>query len=93
MFTFNIGGVPALKMIPLDELDSDTCYLSGDQSTVVCKDSDGNFAVFTLDPKGFELYQWNDSDSLLDNNPSCSIFFPSETVKISLRLEIMGGGV
>lgn len=92
MFTYNIGGVPALKMIPLDELDSNICYLSSDHSTIVCKDDDGSYAVFGLVSKDFQIYDWNGGGDLQENNPSCSVFFPSEAVKVSMRFEIMGGG-
>lgn len=92
MFTSNIGGVPALKMVPLHELDTEVAYLSGDQSTVVIKDANGAFSVFDLENNSFQIYDWNDTSTLLDDHPSCAMFFPSESVKVAIRLEIMGGG-
>lgn len=92
MFSYNIGGVPALKMVPLDEIDHETPYLSSDQESIVVKDNDGSIVVFGLKDSAFNVYAWNDSSSLLENNPGCAMFYPSESVKVSIRLEIMGGG-
>lgn len=94
MFTFNIGGVPALKMIPMDAIQSDTFYLSSDQSAVITQDRDTDiYIVFDLTSGKMCLYDPSCTYELRENHPSCSMLFPSETVEISLRLEIMGGGV
>lgn len=92
MFTFNIGGVPALKMLALGDLDSETCYLSGDHRLVVAKDGDGNHAVYDLQDSTFQIYGWNDTDDMISNHESCNAFFPAEVVKVAIRIEIMGAG-
>lgn len=92
MFSYNIGGVPALKMAPLGEIDYETPYLSSDQESVIVKDADGGMVVFGLKDSSFNIYEWNDSSRLVENNPGCAMVYPSESVKVVIRLEIMGGG-
>lgn len=92
MFKVNFSGVPALKMIPLDDIDHETFYLSSDQSAVLFKDGDGEFVVYDLDSNQIQVYHWNCVDELKENHPSCSAFYPAEVVKISMAFEIVGGG-
>ena len=91
LFTHNIGGVPALKMVPLEEIGYKTAYLSSDQESVIVKDAEGGMVVFGLKDSSFNIYEWNESSRLLENNPCCAMFYPSEVVKVSMRFEIMGG--
>ena len=91
MFKVVFDGVPTLKMIPIEAIDGETFYLSSDQSTVLLKDGDGEFVVFDLDSRQIIVYHWNCRVELLENHPSCSTFYPAETVKVSMAFEIVGG--
>lgn len=92
MFEFNIGGVPVLKMVPFDDIKSETLYLSSDQSCVLCQDRDTDiYTVFDLTDNKMRLFDSSCSYELKENHPSCAVLFPSETVEITMRLNIMGG--
>lgn len=92
MFSYNIGGVPALKMIRLSDTDSDKFYLSSDQSVIVFRDSaNGSTVLYDLVRQNIEVYDEGCTYELTENHPSCSMLFPSEVVKVSMRFEIMGG--
>lgn len=90
MFKVVFDGVPALKMISLDDIDHETFYLSSDQSAALFKDGDGEFIVFDLDSHRISVYHWNNSDTLLENHPACAAFYPAETVKVSMAIQVVG---
>lgn len=90
MFKVVFDGVPALKMIPFEDTDHETLYLSSDQCQVMVKDLDGEFVVFDLDSHQISVYHWNNADGLLENHPSCAAFYPAETVKVSMAIEVVG---
>lgn len=90
MFKVVFDGVPALKMIPFEETDQETLYLSSDQRQVMVKDPDGEFVVFDLESHQITVYRWNNSEALLDNHPACAAFYPAETVKVSMSFEVVG---
>ena len=91
MFNVQFSDVPSTKMLTLTDLDYDTCYLSGDHQIVVVKDGEGNLAVFYLQESNFQIYNWNDCDELVANHESCNAFYPTEVIKVSLSLRIVGG--
>ena len=94
MFTFNIGGTPALSMLALSDIDVDTLYLSSDQKAVIMQDSrEGGHIVFDLVSNDIQIYDCNEQSEIIENHPALAVLFPSETVKVAMRLEIMGGGV
>lgn len=90
MFKVVFDGVPALKMIPFEDIDGETLYLSSDQSTVMLKDGDGEFVVFDLDSRQVVVYRWDCRVELLENHPSCATFYPAETVKVSMAIQVVG---
>lgn len=90
MFKVVFNGVPALKMIPLEDTDHETLYLSSDQNQVMVKDSDGEFVIFDLTSNQLSVYQWNNADGLLEKHPACAAFYPAETVKVSMSIEVVG---
>lgn len=92
MFSYNIGGVPALKMVHLSDTDPDKFYLSSDQSVIVFRDSaNGSTILYDLVRQNIEVYDEGCTYELTENHPSCSMLFPSEVVKVSMCFEIMGG--
>ena len=92
MFSYNIGGVPVLKVVPFDDIKSDTLYLSSDQSCVLSQDRDTDiYTVFDLTTAKMRMFDASCSYELKENHPSCAVLFPSDSVKVSIRLEIMGG--
>ena len=90
MFKVVFDGVPVLKMISLDDIDHETFYLSSDQSAVLFKDGDGEFVIFDLAFHKISVYHWNDSDTLLENHPACAAFYPDETIKVSMAIQVVG---
>lgn len=92
MFTFNIGGVPALKMIPIDQIERNTFYLTADQRCVVCREPrDDSYIVFDLKEEDITVFCEGGISDLLDNYSGASMVFPAGTVEISLNLAINGG--
>ncbi|MGL4517150.1 MAG: hypothetical protein ACRCUH_10740 [Shewanella sp.] len=91
MFKVNFSGVPALKMVPFEEIDNGTLYLSSDQSAVLFRDSDGEYIVYDLDSRQVLVYHWDCALELRENHPSCSALYPAEVVKVSMAFEIVGG--
>lgn len=93
MFTFNIGGVPALKMLSIDSIDRSTYYLTADQKCVVFREQrDDSYIVFDLKEGDITVYCDGDLSDLLDNWAGAAMVFPAGTVSISLNLAINGGG-
>lgn len=93
MFTFNIGGTLALSMLALSDIDSDTLYLSSDKKAVIMQDSrDENYIVFDLRCTDIQVYDNHEQSEIIENHPALAVLFPPETVKVAMRLEIMGGG-
>ena len=90
MFKVVFDGVPALKMIPFEDTDHGTLYLSSDQCQVMVKDVDGEFVIFDLDSHQISVYHWNNSDTLLENHHACAAFYPAETVKVSMAIQVVG---
>lgn len=92
MFNVNIGGTPALSMVALTDIDSDTLYLSSDQKSVVMKDSrEGGHIVYDLKAKDVLIFTCHEESEIIENYPGLAVVFPSESVVISMSLEIMGG--
>ena len=91
MFSYTIVGVPALKMVHLSDIDINKFYLSKDQSVIVFLDSDGSRILYDLVRQRIEVYDEGCTYELTENHPSCSMLYPSEVVKVSMRFEIMGG--
>ena len=90
MFKVVFDGVPALKMIPFEDTDHETLYLSSDQRQVMFKDADGEFVVFDLEFHKITVYHWNNADGLLENHRACAAFYPAETVKVSMAIQVVG---
>lgn len=91
MFQVNFSA-PALKMVPFEDIDNETLYLSSDQSAVLFKDGDGEFVVYDLDSRQVRVYHWDCAIELKENHPSCVAVYPAEVVKVSMAFEIVGGG-
>lgn len=93
MFEFNIGGVPALKMLPLEETSPNTFYLTADQRCVICREPrDDGYIVFDLKDKDITVFCDGEVSELLHNYSGASMVFPAGTVSVSLSLSINGGG-
>lgn len=90
MFKVVFDGVPALKMIPFEDIDHETLYLSSDQCHVMVQNVEGDFVIFDLDSHQISVYHWDNSDTLLENHPACVAFYPAETVKVSMAIQVVG---
>ena len=92
MFSFNIGGVPALKMIPLADIDSNKFYLSSDQQLVIMFNAtvSDSYIVYNLD-KGYVEVFGDDSAEVISEYPALAMVYPDHMVSISLNLAINGG--
>ena len=92
MFKVTVGGTPALSLLALEDIDRNTLYLASDQKSVVMQDDrEGGHVVFDLITHEIALYSYLDTSEITENHPGLAVVFPSETVIISLSLEIMGG--
>lgn len=92
MFKVTVGGTPALSLLALEDIDRNTLYLASDQKSVVMQDDrEGGHVVFDLITPEIALYSYLDTSEITENHPGLAVVFPSETVIISLSLEIMGG--
>lgn len=93
LFTHNIGGVPALNLIPLNSIQEGKFYLSSGQSAIAYRDREVDvIMIYKLGDGKIEVYEIHDQYELKENNPDCAMFFPHEVVNVSMRFEIMGGG-
>lgn len=92
MFKITVGGTPALSMLALEDIDRNTLYLASDQNSVIMQDDrEVGHVVFDLITKEVALYSYRDTGEIVETYPGLAVVFPSETVIISLSLEIMGG--
>ena len=92
MFKVTICGTPALSLLALEDIDRNTLYLASDQKSVIMQDdSENGRVVFDLITHEIALYGYRDTSEIVENYPGLAVVFPSETVIISLSLEIMGG--
>lgn len=92
MFTFNIGGVPSLKMIPIEAIDRNKFYLTADQKCVVTREPrDDSYIVFDLKEGDITVFCDGDLGDLIDNYSGAALVFPDGVVSISLNLAINGG--
>lgn len=92
MFKITVGGTPALSMLALEDIDRNTLYLASDQNSVIMQDDrEGGHLVFDLITNEIALYSYRDTSEITETYPGLAVVFPSETVVISLSLEIMGG--
>ncbi len=46
--------------------------------------------IFDLDSHQISAYHWNNSDTLLENHPACAAFYPAETVRVSMAIQVVG---
>lgn len=94
LFTYNIGGLPTLNLIPLEHIEDGKFYLSSGQTAIAYRDrGTDTVTLYQLQSGKIDLYDSSCMYELKEDNPDCAMFFPAETVKIAMRLEIMGGGV
>ena len=93
LFTHNnIGGVPALNLIPLNSIQEGKFYLSSGQTAVAYRDRQVDvIIIYRLGTGEIEVYENHDQYELKENNPDCAMFFPLEVVNVSMHFEIMGG--
>ena len=92
MFKVTVGGTPALSLLALEDIDRNTLYLASDQKSIVMQDDRENGrVVFDLITHEITLYSYRDTSEIVETYPGLAVVFPSETVIISLSLEIMGG--
>ena len=91
MFKVTVSGTTVLPLLALEDIDRNTLYLASDQKSVVMQDDRGNgHVVFDLNTHEITIY-FSDSCEITENHPGLAVVFPSETVSISLSLEIRGG--
>lgn len=92
MFNVNIGGTPSLSMVALEDIDRNTLYLASDKKSVIMQDDRENgHVVFDLNTNEITVYSYNDTSEITENHPGLAVVFPSESVSVSLSMEIMGG--
>lgn len=89
MFQVSITGYPALNLIPLEDMDTDTLYLSADQKCVVMQDRENlNYVVFDLAHPSIQVYDSYSTTELKENNAGAALLLPKENASIIMKLEI-----
>lgn len=89
MFEVSMSGSPALNLIPLEDIDTDTLYLSADQKCVVMQDRENlNYVVFNLTHPSIQVYDSFSTTELKENNAGAALLLPKENATVIMKLEI-----
>lgn len=92
MFEVKMTGTPALNLIPLEEMDTDTLYLSADQKCVVMQDRENlNYVVFDLEFPSIRIYDSYSTTELKENNAGAALLLPKENASVIMKFEIGEG--
>jgi hypothetical protein len=92
MFEVKMMGSPALNLILLEDMDTDTLYLSADQKCVVMQDRENlNYVVFDLVSPSIRVYEQFDTAELGEVHKGAALLLPKENASVVMKFEIGEG--